>query len=303
MIIAERDTAESIRHRLRLASARRGESAARALHRYVAERFLYRLGQSYHRERLVLKGAALFTLWHRLHRPTRDLDFTAYGPPAVADVQAMLTDICATRTAEEPLDFETDRMTIIPIREGAEYDGLRAVIIARLGFSRIPLQIDLGFGNAIHPGPVEVEFPVLLGDDAPRILAYPSESIVAEKLHAMVLHGARNSRYKDFHDVQVMAEELSFDLWTLGTAVAMTFERRVTPIALALPIALRSDFYANPDRNAQWRAYLKRSDISDAPNDFRRIGEVVIPFLAPVWMSVVQDHRAARRWNPGGPWI
>ena len=116
--------------------------------------------------------------------------------------------------------------------------GLRIRIRARLGGSDIPIQVDVGFGNAIVPGPEEKEYRTILGDPPPRILAYPPESVVAEKLHAMVTLGERNSRYKDFYDLYAMAGAFHFERTTLVRAVTATFERRSTPVEAALPAAL-----------------------------------------------------------------
>ena len=154
------------------------------LQRYAVERFLYRLGRSPHRERFVLKGATLFAIWGTAYRPTRDLDFTGYGSSDPEDVVRALREICDTPDDVDQLAFDTETIAAEPIRNASEYAGLRIKIRARLGDSDIPIQVDIGFGNAIVPGPEEVEFRTILGDPPPRILAYPPESVVAEKLHA-----------------------------------------------------------------------------------------------------------------------
>lgn len=197
--------AESIRQRLRTELRARGEDLSLGLSRYAVERFLYRLGRSTHRERFVLKGATLFAIWGTTYRPTRDVDFTGYGSSNPQDVIGAFREICHTQDDVDQLVFDTDTITTEPIRDGSEYDGLRIRIRASLGASDIPLQVDVGFGNAIVPGPEEKEYRTILGDPPPRILAYPPESVVAEKLHAMVTLGERNSRYKDFYDVYAMA--------------------------------------------------------------------------------------------------
>jgi hypothetical protein len=293
---------ESIRRRLRNELRARGEDVTLGLQRYAVERFLYRLGQSPHRQRFVLKGATLFAIWGTAYRPTRDIDFTGYGSADQADVLRDVREICETPDAVDQLAFDVENITVEPIRDGSEYDGLRIKIRARLGDSDIPVQIDVGFGNAIVPGPEETEYRTILGDPPPRILAYPRESVVAEKLNAMVTLGERNSRYKDFYDLYSMANSFPFDKDTLVRAVRATFERRATRIDQALPAPLAAPFYASADRITQWRAYVTRNGLDGAPTDFPQVGEVISRFLQPVWSGLFANAEEQGDWQPGGPW-
>jgi len=158
--------AESIRQRLRNELRARGEDVTIGMPRYAVERFLFRLGRSRHRERFVLKGATLFAIWGTAYRPTRDVDFTGYGSSNQDDVLRDFREICGIPDAVDLLVFDTASITTEPIRDGSEYDGLRIRIRARLGESDIALQIDVGFGNAIVPGPEEIEVRTMLGDPA-----------------------------------------------------------------------------------------------------------------------------------------
>ena len=294
--------AESIRQRLRNELRARGEDVTHGLQRYAVERFLYRLGRSPHRERFVLKGATLFAIWGTVYRPTRDIDFTGYGSSEQADVLRNVREICNTADDVDSLVFDTEAITIDPIRDGSEYDGLRIRLRAQLGKSNIAVQIDVGFGNAIVPGPEEQEYRTILGDPPPRILAYPPESVVAEKLNAMVTLGERNSRFKDFYDLHAMAREFRFDRNTLARAVRATFDRRRTPIDAALPSPLTAPFYAASGRITQWRAYVTSNSLTGAPTDFQQVGELLTRFLRPVWESVLESGSDAGDWPPGGPW-
>ena len=298
----ETGRAESIRRRLRNELRARGDDVAVGLQRYTVERFLYRLGQSRYRERFVLKGATLFAIWGTAYRPTRDIDFTGYGSSNPSDVIAAFREICNTEDDVDQLVFDTDTISAEPIRDGSEYDGLRLRVRARLGESNIGVQIDVGFGNAIVPGPEEKEYRTILGDPPPRILVYPPESVVAEKLNAMVVLGERNSRYKDFYDLHAMANAFQFDKNTLVRAVRATFERRATPIDTALPVPLAASFYVNGDRLTQWRAYVNRNGLDGAPTDFQQVGDLLTRFLQPVWEGVSAPGESAGDWLPGGPW-
>ncbi len=294
--------AESIRRRLRNELRARGEDVGLGLQRYAIERCLYRLGRSRHRERFILKGATLFSMWGTAYRPTRDIDFTGYGSHDPADVIGAFREICNTPDDVDQLVFDTDAITAEPIRDGSEYDGLRIKIRARLGESNITIQVDVGFGNAIVPGPEEREYRTILGDPAPRILAYPAESVVAEKMHAMVILGERNSRYKDFYDLHAIARAFPFERSTLVRAVGATFERRATPIAAGTPAALTGAFYSSESRAQQWRAYVTRSRLDGVSQDFGLVGDVVIGFLRPVWEDLSDGRASTADWPPGGPW-
>jgi len=295
--------ATSIRQRLTNELRARGEDPSVGLQRYVVERFLYRLGRSPHREHLVLKGATLFAIWGTAYRPTRDIDFTGYGSSDEEAVLTTIREICATSDDVDALVFDTETITAEPIRDTSEYDGLRIRIQARLGNSVIPLQIDIGFGNAIVPGPEEKEYRTILGDPPPRILAYPPESVVAEKLHAMATLGEHNSRYKDFYDVYALAGAFGFERSTLCEAVRATFDRRSTPVGGARPAALAASFYADGRRATQWRAYVDRNGLTDAPSDFAGVGERIVRFLEPIWLGAGERDGAVRGdWPPGGPW-
>jgi hypothetical protein len=161
------NVAASVHARLLNRSRESGEDFQFLLQRYAAERFLYRLGESPHREAYVLKGAMLFALWGgSIYRATRDLDFTGYGASATGEVLDALREVCAVAVPDDGLAFGAETVRAEAIRDEAEYDGLRIRFEAKLGAARIPMQIDVGFGNAIEPPAVEVEYPTLL--DAPR---------------------------------------------------------------------------------------------------------------------------------------
>lgn len=294
---ALRNVANSVRDRLLNLSQQRGEDFLFVLHRYAAERFLYRLGASPHRDRFVLKGAMLYALWGgSSYRPTRDLDFTGYGSPDTA--LECLREICAVHI-EDGLVFDATTLDVKPIRDEDEYGGWRVRCQATLGSARISMQIDVGFGNAIEPPANDVAYPTLLNDlPAPNIRAYPYEAVVAEKLHALVFFGERTSRLKDIYDLYTLAGQFAFDAERLARSVAATFERRGTPIAEATPVALTSRFFADEARARQWRAYLDRNRLPGAPADLTQVGERIIAVLAPVWEALAFDASPRRPGNP-----
>lgn len=189
-----------------------------------------------------------------------------------------------------------------PIRDESEYLGLRVRFVVRLHKYRIPMQIGVGFGNAIEPEPQDVEYPTLLDDPPPRIRAYPPEAVIAEKFHAMVVIGEPNSRLKDFYDLYVLARRFSFLGERLARAIAATFERRRTAIDAAQPAALAPRFFVDVARATRWRTYLTRNVLPGAPSDFDTVGELLRSFFDPPWNALATRDAFAEAWAPGGPW-
>ena len=216
----------SVRARLLKLAKERREDFTLTLVNYAAERFLYRLSRSKHRDQFVLKGAMLFAVRiGEQYRPTRDLDLLGLGEATEAAINTAVREIVATSVDDDGLVFDAGALEVHPIREDNRYGGLRAVMKAHLAEARIHVQIDIGFGDAITPAAMDLEFPTLLvGMPSPHVLAYPTETIIAEKVEAMVDLGISNSRMKDFCDVALAARRVSFVGEALVVAVRATFQ-------------------------------------------------------------------------------
>jgi predicted nucleotidyltransferase component of viral defense system len=300
---APQNVAASVHARLLNRSRETGEDFRFILHRYAAERFLYRLGRSPYRDQYVLKGAMLYALWGgAVYRPTHDLDFTGYGSDDVRDVLLAFREVCLIPVEDDGVVFDVEALSAETIRHDSEYAGLRVNFAAKLGAARIPMQIDIGFGDAIEPQARDVEYPTLLQAPAPNIRAYPHEAVVAEKLHALVVLGERTSRMKDIYDLHTLAAQFAFDGATLSGAIGATFRRRVTPITTAMPVALTPRFFTDDRRAGQWRAYLDRNRLPGAPADLALAGERLLSFLGPVWTALGAAQTFAPSWREGGPW-
>lgn len=194
-----RNIGASVRARLLTRSRAENTDYQLLLTRYALERLLYRLSSSEHRERFVLKGALLFVTWVAdPFRPTRDLDLLGYGANTPETIADTFKAICSTNVPDDGVAFDIKGLAAAPIREGLEYGGVRVQTYAVIDGARIPIQVDIGFGDIITPGPVEIDYPVLLDFPAPHIRTYPVETVVAEKFNAMVALGIANSRLKDF---------------------------------------------------------------------------------------------------------
>lgn len=259
-----RDIGASVRARL-LDRARAERSDFQILlTRYALERLLYRLSVSPHRDRFILKGAMLFVTWVAdPFRPTRDLDLLGSGDNAAEAIAETFRAICAQPVADDGVKFDVATLEAAPIREEWEYGGVRVRTTATIAGARIPIQVDIGFGDAVTPTPVEINYPTLLDAPAPHLRAYPVETVVAEKFEALVTLGMANSRLKDFYDLWLIAQTFKFGRSTLSEAVQRTFERRGTALPADIPAGLADEFAAA--RAAQWRAFLTRERMAAAP--------------------------------------
>lgn len=260
---APRDLAASIRQRLLDLARGRGEDFQLLLDRYAVERLLYRLSVSEQREEFVLKGALLFAVWFdEPHRPTRDADLLGFGVPDAVRLADSMGTLCAIG-ADDGMAYHPASIKVREIREQASYAGLRVNLRAMLGNARCNVQLDVGFGDAVTPAPVEVEYPSLLADlPAPRLRVYPRESVYAEKLEAIVQLGIANSRMKDYFDLVILAREGAMEPTMLARAIVATFERRGTLLPETMPLGLSAEFARDTGKRRQWDAFLKRNRLN-----------------------------------------
>jgi predicted nucleotidyltransferase component of viral defense system len=296
-----RDRAASVRQRLLDRARAAGEDFNLTLTRYAGARLLYRLSVSPHRERFLLKGATLFALWDdSSHRVTRDLDLLGFGDPAVASMEAVFSELCAIE-ADDGLEFRAESVQGQEIRGGQEYDGVRVRLEARLGQARIRLQVDVGFGDAVVPPPEMIEVVALEGLPSARLRAYPREAVIAEKLHALVVLGIANTRMKDLYDLWSLAQRFEFDAGRLADSIAATFERRRTDVPNELPVGLSPAFAGDAEKIAQWRAFVRRTGATSAPELADAIARLRA-FLMPAMGRARTRDGNAERWSAGGSW-
>jgi predicted nucleotidyltransferase component of viral defense system len=253
-----KDLAASVRARLLNKAKAEQSDFNGVLVRYALERLLYRLSQSAHVDRFLLKGAMLFTLWYDMpHRPTRDVDLLGFGPSDLASITQTFKDI-ASVVAEDGMHFDPESVAAEEIRKEAGYAGVRVLISAELAGARVKAQVDIGFGDAVYPVMLD-DFP------APNLQTYPVYTVIAEKLHAIALLGMTNSRLKDYLDLSVLLERETLDTDILVRAIAGTFRRRGMPVPAALPVGLSDEFANDASRQALWRAFLKKNQLTGVP--------------------------------------
>lgn len=278
-----RDRAASVRARLLNLARARGEDFQVTLRSYLFERFLYRLSRSEMRERFVLKGAMLLRLWaDQPYRATVDLDLLSRGSSDPASVARDIAAICSTDVPDDAVVFDVATITAEPIRAQEEYAGVRMMFDARLGTIHDRLQADIGFGDALWPAAEEMAYPVALGDPAPLIRVYRPETVIAEKLDAIVTLGIRNSRIKDFFDIDYLARTERFDPAVLVEAVRRTFQRRGTAVPAEPPVGLTPEYWSQPGRDAQVRAFARRARLETTPESAEELGRRVAEFAIPI---------------------
>ncbi|WP_018291643.1 nucleotidyl transferase AbiEii/AbiGii toxin family protein [Verrucomicrobium sp. 3C] len=293
----------SILARLRNVATASGADFLVILSRYVLERLLYRLSLSPYRERFILKGALLFPLWFAdTFRPTRDLDLLGSGDPRPDELARVFRAVMSIERPEDGVVFDVGKLQAAAIRNAAEYDGVRIRSEAHIGNARLPVQIDVGFGDVVVPPPAEIDYPVLLDAPAPRLRVYPKETVVAEKFEAIVALGADNSRMKDFYDLWVISREFGFEGATLTRALLATFERRGTPMPVDVPSGLSDAFAGSPEKQTQWRAFVARGRLSEQPASFGTVVTAARDFLMPLAAAARRAETLDAIWNPGGPW-
>lgn len=297
------DLTRSIRDRLLNQAKARNEEFQNFLMRYGLERWLYRLSQTPHQERFVLKGAMLFAIWSDdPHRPTQDLDLLGFGNSSISELEAVFREVCSVAAEEDGLQFQTDSVKGRAIREENIYDGVRLTLKAMLGKAMIPLQIDVGFGDAVTPEPELIEYPVMLDLPAPQLRAYRRETVIAEKFSAMVQLEMRNTRLKDFYDLWALASAFEFEGKMLSEAVRATFARRGMPLPAETPVALTVEFSGAPFKQNQWRAFVRRGKLQGGETSLEEIVALLHEFLTPVVEALNQGAILRKQWKPGGPW-
>jgi hypothetical protein len=298
-----KDIAASVRQRLLNRSRERGEDFQLTLIYYALERLLYRLSRSTYRDRFVLKGAMLFSVWSQTpHRATRDLDLLGHGDQEISSRVHEFQEICHTPVEDDGLMFLPESIVGEEIREGDEYQGVRLSFEARLGVARIPIQVDIGFGDAVLPKPELLDYPTLLDFPAPRLLAYPRETVVAEKFQSMVELGIANSRMKDFFDLWFLARQFDFRGDSLSEAIRGTFDRRKTSLPTKPPLCLTEEFSGSRDKQAQWNGFLKRAGLSANVLTLPHVLSELEVFLMPPTLASARGENFTSNWPAGGPW-
>lgn len=293
-----RNIAASIRNRLMNQAKSSTVPFPVLMERFVMGRLLWRLNQCDAGRQFILKGAQLFSLWaDSIHRPTRDLDLLTFGDPSVKGLEKFFIDLLA-KPADPEDGLVWGKIEASQIREDQRYGGVRIRVKANLAGALVPAQVDIGFGDAVTPGPVELPWRDLLGFPEARLLTYPPETVIAEKLNAAEELGMANSRMKDFYDLHWLCRNMEFKYALLSLAIRTTFERRGTAWPEAMPTALTAEFAEDPTKILQWKAFLRKNHLH--AGTLAQVVDHLHGFLQPILFPPA-DY-AEKVWTPETGW-
>lgn len=223
---------------------------------------------------------------------------------APARFETIFSELCTQPVEDDGLLFDPSTVQAIRIKEDADYEGVRVTFVGTLANARIPVQIDIGFGDAITPAPKETAFPTLLDLPKPVLLTYPKETVVAEKFEAMVKLAIANSRMKDFYDLQVLAATFDFESDLLLNAIERTFERRKTALPAGFsPLVFTPEFWQDEAKKRQWNAFITKNRLYVTPSSLEQTISEIQKFLTPLLRQEHDDKRQSFIWRAGGSWI
>lgn len=296
-----KNVSASIKNRILSMARQSGKPFQSLLTHYGLERFLFRMSQSPLKEKFVLKGGMLLMgMGLPMARTTRDIDFLGLGSKDTQAVGASIREI-GSMAFDDGLVYEFDHMSIEAMAKDTEYPGIRLRFDAWLGKAKIPMQIDVGFGDIVIPEVREMTFPSLLDMEPPVVKAYGIETIIAEKFEASLDLVELNSRMKDFYDIWMLSRTYPLQGATLQEAVIATCRCRSTPLISQAPVFSR-EFAERSDKQAQWKTFRKKNQLSNIPEDFSTVMKDFREFLRPVAAAGENRKRFDKNWLPGGPW-
>ena len=216
------------------------------------------------------------------------------------DPKNIFEEICQCSVDTDGVDFLASSVKAQKIKGDQEYEGIRITLVAKLSEAKIPLQIDIGFGDVVSPPPQLITFPTLLKFDPPKIKIYPKETVIAEKLHAIVNLGITNSRMKDFYDIWMLSKHFQFSGKELSNAIKQTFTRRKTPIPINPPLAFTAEFYNDKTKQTQWNAFVKKNQLIEGEGiTLHETITQIINFLMPLIESIIQKEHFTLNWREG----
>jgi predicted nucleotidyltransferase component of viral defense system len=275
------NAAASVKARLLNLSRQKNRPFQELLQYYGMERFLFRLGRSRYSDRFVLKGALLLHVWDvQDSRATRDIDLLALEDNSPDHFTKCIIEVChVDADCSDGIVYAADSVMSEVMSTHREYEGIRVRFQAKLESTRIPLQIDLGFGDAVTPEPQAINYPTLLDLPAPSLRGYPVETVIAEKLHTMVEKELLNSRVKDYHDVWMLFRWGQFNRQILGQALARTFERRRTRLDLTQILGIIRQYGETADRQLLWERYHRKGTLESVPRSLAAICDGIADML------------------------
>lgn len=237
-----------------------GVPAQAMMQNYLLERLLERLAESPWRDNVVIKGGVLISSLVGVgSRTTMDLDTTVRGFDLTHEsAERAFREIAAVQ-ADDDWEFEFDRTE--DIRETDDYPGIRVHLKANYAPMSAPLTVDVTTGDRITPEAVEYSYPLLFGEGEITLMAYPVETVLAEKLETVVTRGVANTRPRDFYDIHVLMGTMgeSVDMLTLREALDSTCEKRGSQAVIARWAEVLDDVASDEAMLAQWAKYVRKN--------------------------------------------
>ena len=290
-----KDISASIHQRLLNLGRKEKLDFNRLLNLYAHERLLARLSNSKYQKSFILKGGLyLYSKFGQAARPTRDLDLLAYQ---LANEQKELLSLfkeISKQDLNDGMRFDANTLTTTVIKEDANYEGTRIKLSAYLGNAKTRLQVDIGFGDAIHSAPKHIDYPTLLelkGLDSPSLLAYNLETVIAEKFQAMTILGTSNSRAKDFYDILLISQKQSFDAAVLSQTIYNTFTRRSSKLDDSW-FLFTQEFASDKNMNTRWKQFCLKNPELPTPDSFEIVMSLITAFLEPLLLE-----KEDRQWQ------
>ncbi len=250
---------ESLKQRLNNIAKKQNRDFNLILIQYFHERFLYRLSVSKFKQHFVLKGALLLLSKNiERSRPTKDIDFLAIGILNDKEsIDKIIKTICSIKY-DDGVTFDSEQIDISIIKEGAEYEGIRATFNAYLGRIERKISIDIGFGDIFVNKLKEIQYPTMLTDEELLIYGYSLETVIAEKLQAIVFLSYQNSRMKDFYDLYYVFTNYKMSKSILSKSIYATFKARKTETENIKNI-FSLEYKQDKNMNLKWQSYINKN--------------------------------------------
>lgn len=286
----------SVKDRLKNQAKSSGRTMQDELVTYGLERTIYRLSVSNYAERFTLKGGIfLYALFDGNYaRATMDIDLLAQQISNDAEKMKKVFHDIFSIECDDALRFDLDSLKVIYITEFKEYHGVNVSIMGYLDRTKVPVFIDIGFGDIIYPQRIQMFFPVLLDMDSPKVYAYSIYSVIAEKFEAFVSLGLANGRYKDFYDIYVLTEKYDLNGKELQNAILETFIHRKTGFDDI--VAFENDFTEDISRQERWNSFIKRKKAM-MKIEFTQAIEQVKKLLMPIVESIEKNEDFNYNWD------
>lgn len=286
----------SVKDRLKNQAKADGRTMQDELVTYGLERTIYRLSVSDYAERFTLKGGIfLYALFDGNYaRATMDIDLLAQHISNDAEKMKKVFHNIFSIECDDALRFDLDSLEVICITEFKEYHGVNVSIMGYLDRTKVPVSIDIGFGDVIYPQRMQMFFPVLLDMDSPKVYAYSIYSVIAEKFEAFVSLGLANGRYKDFYDIYVLSEKYDLNGNELKNAIMETFLHRGTGFDDIA--AFEPDFTEDTSRQGRWNSFIKKKKAM-IKIEFTQAIEQIKKLLIPIVKSIETNKDFNHKWD------